>query len=205
MWNARRLCAGMAAVLLMTGCLASNSNLASTKDGSGQRSVSVPSGTAIEVRLTSGVSSETARRGDSWTGSVTSAVTSGDRVLIPAGTPVRGTVSVARAAQRGTRAEIGLEMHSVMMHGESYKVEATSEPVIAGSPRARNLGAIAGGAAAGALLGKAIGGDGHDALIGGVLGGAAAGGAVAASKGYQVRLQSGTVMTFRTPETVALH
>ncbi|HVP70576.1 MAG TPA: hypothetical protein VMS45_04570 [Gemmatimonadaceae bacterium] len=165
----------------------------------------MPSGTAIEVRLTSGVSSETASRGDSWTGSVTSAVTSGDRVLIPAGTPVRGTVSVARAAQRGTRAEIGLEMHSVMMRGESYKVEATSEPVIAGSPRARNLGAIAGGAAAGALLGKAIGGDGHDALIGGVLGGAAAGGAVAASKGYQVRLQSGTVMTFRTPETVALH
>ena len=70
--------------------------------------------------------------------------------------------------------------------------------------RARNLGAIAGGAAAGALIGKAVGGGGEGALIGGLIGGAAAVGAVAKSKSYQVRLKPGTPLEFTTSEALAV-
>jgi len=73
---------------------------------------------------------------------------------------------------------------------------------VAGSTRARNVGAVAGGAAAGALIGKAVGGSGKGALIGGLIGGASAAGAAAASKGYQVVLKEGTVITFSVKENV---
>ena len=76
------------------------------------------------------------------------------------------------------------------------ELTAETDPVIAGSPRARNLGAIAGGAAAGALIGKAVGGDGKDAAAGAIIGGAAATAGVAASKGYQVVLKNGTELVF---------
>jgi hypothetical protein len=94
---------------------------------------------------------------------------------------------------------LDLDVQSVSLDGKDVGVHAVTEPVIAGSPRARNLGAIAGGVAAGALIGNAVGGD---AAVGGLLGGAAAGALVAASKGYQVVLKPGTVMNFTvTPRT----
>jgi outer membrane lipoprotein SlyB len=89
------------------------------------------------------------------------------------------------------------------VNGTDERISATTEAVIAGSTRARNLGAIAGGAAAGALIGKAVG-DGKNATVGGIIGGATAAGIVAGSKGYQVVLPSGTVMTFTVNETVAM-
>jgi hypothetical protein len=73
--------------------------------------------------------------------------------------------------------------------------------VVAGSPRARNLGAIAGGAAAGAIIGKATG---DNATKGAVIGGAIATGAVAASKGYQVVLSNGAILRFVVRDDVAV-
>ena len=61
-----------------------------------------------------------------------------------------------------------------------------------------------GGAAAGALIGRAIGGSGKGALIGGILGGAAATGAVASSKGYQVTVKEGTTLVFHVDQDTKL-
>ena len=152
----------------------------------------VPGGTGISVRLSSTISSERAGAGDSWNGVVTRDVVVGDRVAIPAGSEVRGVVNAAREARRGTRAMLDLAVRSVRVNGKTTSISAGTDAVIAGSPRARNVGAIAGGAAAGALIGKAVGGDGKDAAVGGILGGATAAGVVAASKGYQVVLKEGT-------------
>lgn len=166
--------------------------------------VQVPPGTALSVRLTSTISSETAHAGDAWTGVVTAPVIVDDKVVIPVGSAVTGMVAGAREAERGSRAMLELAVEHVEADGKQHDVDAASEPVVAGSPRARNLGAIAGGVAAGALIGKAVGGDGKDAAIGGVIGGAAATGAVAGSKGYQVVLKSGTTMTFNTTKKVSI-
>jgi hypothetical protein len=165
-------------------------------------SSSVLSGTRIDVSLGSNVSSETASVGDSWHGTVTENVST-QNGTIPAGSDVDGVVTSAVAAKRGSRAMLELGVRSIRVNGHKESISASAEPVIAGSTRARNLGAIAGGAAAGALIGKVVG-DGKNAAVGGLIGGAAATGVVASSKGYQVVLSDGTVMSFTVSQTVAM-
>jgi hypothetical protein len=165
---------------------------------------SLSSGTTISVKLGSTISSKTASVGDAWNGTLASNVDLSNGGVIPAGSSVRGVVAGAVAAEHGNRAMLELAVKGINVNGRDESVTASSEPVIAGSPRARNLGAIAGGAAAGALIGKAVGGDGKDAAVGGVLGGAVAAGAVARSKGYQVVLNDGTVMSFTVQQNVSM-
>ena len=165
--------------------------------------VTLASGTPIDVTVNAQISTKTAQVGDAWSGSVKENVIVGNTVVIPAGSIVSGVVNVAKpAAGKGTLAMLGLAVRSISVGGHDHMVAASTEPIEAGSPRARNLGAVAGGAAAGALIGKAAGGGGRGALIGGIIGGVAAGAGVAASKGYQVELKEGTVITFSVDQSV---
>ena len=165
--------------------------------------VTVPEGTPIKVTLDAQISSETAQPGDTWTGVVKEPVVIGTSAPIPAGSVVQGVITGALAAERGNRAVLALGVKSIVVGGTEYSVPAGTDSIIAGSPRARNLGAIAGGAAAGALIGKAVGGN-KGALIGGLLGGGAATGAVAKTKGYQVVLKPGTELTFTVNRAVVM-
>jgi hypothetical protein len=158
--------------------------------------VTVSAGTPISVGVNTQISSENANVGDTWTGEVKDAVIVGDRVVIPAGSTVHGVITAARPAKKGDLAMLDLAVTSVEANGRTLDVDASTQEIVAGSPRARNLGAVAGGAAAGALIGKAVGGGGKGALIGGLIGAAGAGAGVAASKGYQVVLKEGTTLTF---------
>jgi len=166
--------------------------------------VTVPGGTPIKVTMDANITSETAQTGDTWTGVVKEPVVIGTAAPIPAGSVVRGVITGSLAAERGNRAFLALEVTSVTVDGKEHSLSASTDSIIAGSPRARNVGAIAGGAAAGALLGKAIGGGGKGALIGGLLGGAAATGAVAKTKGYQVVLKPGKELTFTVNNPVVM-
>jgi len=186
--------------ILAFGCNPSDRSTA-VDAGGGGIFVNVPMGSQIDVRLKQSVSSETAHRGDRWQGVVMVPVVIDGREVIPSGTAVEGVVVAAEEARRGSRARLQLGVRAVLVGDRRTTLRAQSEPVIAGSTRARNLGAIAGGAAAGALIGKATGDNaGKGALIGGAL----ATGAVAASKGYQVVLKDGTVMTFVVNQDVAV-
>ena len=163
----------------------------------------VASGTRLRVALGSTISSETANVGDPWHGTLTEAVPTDNGGMIAAGSRVRGVVANVTRAERGSRAMLDLAVRSIDVEGHMESVHAASEAVIAGSPRARNLGAIAGGAAAGAVIGKVVG-DGHNSAVGGLLGGLVATGVVARSKGYQVVLPDGLVMGFTVSQTVAM-
>ena len=165
----------------------------------------VDAGTAISVSVASQISSETANVGDTWTGEVKENVIVGDRVVFPAGSTVSGTITEAVPAKSGSLARLGVEVNAITVNGTRHAVDAGTEAIEAGSPRARNLGAIAVGAGAGALIGKAVGGGGKGALIGGLLGAGAAGAGVAKSKGYQVVLKEGTVVTFNVKQPVTIH
>lgn len=164
---------------------------------------SIEAGTRIPVALAQTISSETASPGDAWRGTTTQYVSTRNGAEIPAGAEVSGVVVHATPAVRGSRASLELAIRSIQVDGRTRTLDATSEAVVAGSPRARNLGAIAGGAAAGALIGKAVG-DGKNSAVGGLLGGAAAAGVVASSRGYQVVLKDGTVISFTVGSTVAM-
>ena len=199
----------MSSVVLLNGCNETESSTAESSGGGSSNqtethsSPSVPDGTTLNVALGTTISSKNAQSGDAWEGTVTDNVTTGSGVIIPAGSKVSGVVTGVVPAKRGDLAMLDLAVRSVVVDGKSTSLDANTQPVVAGSPRARNLGAIAGGAAAGALVGKAVG-DGKNAAVGGLIGGATAAGVVAASKGYQVILKTGTVMSFTVNETVSM-
>jgi hypothetical protein len=159
-------------------------------------SVTVPGGTALNITVSTALSSENAQAGQSWSGTIKDAVTVGSAAPFPAGSVVSGVVDGVRPAAKGDRAFLLLRVTSIESNGRSHSLSATGDSIVAGSTRKRNVGAIAGSAAAGALLGKAIGGSTRGAVIGGILGGAAATGAVAASKGFQVEVAQGAQMVF---------
>ena len=168
------------------------------------RGITIPVGTPIAVTVNSELSSKTAQVGDAWSGTVIEPVYHNGREVIPAGSHVSGVVSVARAAERGDRATLQLAMRSISVEGRQYTVRGSSEAVVAPSPRARNVGAIAGGTLAGALIGKAVGKSTKSTVIGAVVGGGAATAAVAASKGYQATIAAGKAMTFTTGSSVTV-
>jgi len=159
----------------------------------GSSGIKVPPGTGLPVRLTSTISSETAKSGDRWTGVITAPVIIGDEVVIPVGSAVHGIVEDARSARSGSRAMLELVVRSVSADGEVHPVEAAAEPVSAGSPRARHLNTIAGGAAANVLI--------DDPVVEAPRGYS---GAPLTSRDHQVVLASGTRMTFNTIKPVRI-
>ena len=182
--------------LVMTLVLSSGCNDAA---GTGQAGTSsahfLSSGSTFNVTLGGAISSETASVGDAWHGTVAHDVVTQHGGVILAGSAVNGVVTGAMGAKRGSRAMLDLAVRNIRVDGQDQSIAANGESVVAGSTRARNLGAIAGGVAAGALIGSVVG-DGRNATVGGLIGGAAATGVVAGSNGYQVVLKSGTLMSF---------
>ncbi len=160
-------------------------------------------GSYLHVTIADALSSETAKVGDAWSGTLKDPVYVRDQVALPAGSTVHGTVTDAKPAEKGDRASLTLEVTSVEANGQSWPILAKADPIVAGSTRARNIGGIAGGTAAGALIGSAVGG-GKGSLIGGLLGGVASGAAVARSKGYQAVVKSGTTMSFTVASDVVV-
>ena len=154
----------------------------------------VPAGTHLTVRLTTAVSSETAQVGDAWSGIVAHAVRAGGKVVLPAGSEVRGTVTGAQGARPESRALLDIAIEDVIVNGRMQPLPAATEPVIAGSPRARELGATAPNGE----------GNGKDAAEGGLMGGATAAGIADRSKGYPVALKPGMVMVFTVNEDLAM-
>jgi hypothetical protein len=111
---------------------------------------------------------------------------------------VRGVVTDAEAAERPSKAgRISLEFDSlyiddtrVEMHGRVARIEESGE-------RGKKAGI---GAAVGAILGGLLGGKGG-AIAGILIGG---GGAVAATKGEDVELPAGTVLTVRLDQPLLI-
>jgi hypothetical protein len=153
-------------------------------------------GTDIQVRLEQPVSSRTARMEDRFEATVAEPVRGADgRVVIPVGSRVRGIVQAAEAAERPSKSgRLELSFDTLTVPGRPRmdirtRVISMKEDLDKGDTAAKaGLGALLG-----AVLGSAVGGK-TGAIIGLVVGG---GGAIAASKGDDVELPEGTVLTLR--------
>lgn len=201
------ICAALVAVTALSGCNEQQTARNGTKGSTSTSSVAtlnVPSGTSIDITLTTALTSETAGVGDAWSGTVRTGSMVAGRNVIPAGSSVNGTVTSVKPARKGDRAMLDLGLTSITVDGRSYRVHGTTEAVIAGSTRARNLGAIAGGAAAGALVGQATSHSTKGTVIGGLIGAGATAAVVSKTDGFQVVLKTGTPLTFVTNEAVAV-
>jgi hypothetical protein len=161
--------------------------------------VTIPAGTPINVRLNTNIATDDAHAGDPWSGTVSQSVVAGDRVMIPAGSPVEGVIANVSQGTHSDPAQLDLAVRTVTVDGQTRSMTADTDPIVGGSSRAKKLGAVAGGAAAGALLGHTVARGNHGTLIGGLIGGAAGYG-LTRNAFRTLQLKPGTVVTFTTRE-----
>ena len=153
-------------------------------------------GTAIPITLTDSVSSKTGKVGQKVSGSVTSDVVSGGKVVVPKGSTATLSVTQVDASGRLSGvAKIGLRLESVVVRGTTYTVSSSSILRSGGDHKKRNTVAIGGGAAAGAIIGGLAGG-GAGAAIGAGAGAAAGTGVAAATGKKDITLGSETKLSF---------
>jgi hypothetical protein len=144
----------------------------------------IPAGTPVTVRVSSELSSGTAEVGQTFAGSLTRSLVVGGKTIAPAGSAVRGKVTLAKSSGR-LHAPGQLSIRLTSIRTKNGSIALTSNPYhIEGKGHMKsNATKIGGGAAAGAIIG-AIAGGGKGAAIG-TLAGAGAGTGVAAATGKQ--------------------
>lgn len=167
--------------------------------------VTLPETTAIHVTLDQALASDQNRPGDHFQATVSEPVVIDGKTVIPRGAYAEGLVVDARHSGRlRGRAQLQLELESISLNGQNYRVRTTSSWKAGGDHKKRNWAWIGGGAGGGALIGAAAGG-GKGALIGGPVG-AGAGTAVALLTGKKdIKLRPETPLTFDLAEAVTVN
>jgi len=165
--------------------------------------VTVPAGTAVNVRLTQGIDVDLAQTGMSFKARVDDPVTVGSRIAIPreAGAVVQA-VKVAQSGQFKGKDEISLKLHSVSIGGRLYQTASEYASVEGGGEGKKTARKVGGGAGLGAIFGGIAGG-GEGALIGATVG-ALAGTAVSASGEEHLRLPAETRLQFRLISSIRI-
>jgi hypothetical protein len=154
----------------------------------------VPVGTEFDVRLQTALSSSTAQVEDRFEATTMVDLMDGDRVLVPAGSTMRGVVSsVNKAGHVDRKGKLNVVFDQVTVRGRSYPIRATVEQALESEGIRGDAGKIGTGAGVGAILGAILGGA-KGALAGILVGG---GGVIAATEGKDVELPPGTVLRVR--------
>ena len=152
----------------------------------------IPVGTEFDVRLQTRLSSGTARVEDRFDATTIVPYDRNGRVLVPAGSVMRGVVNSVTPASRGInrKGELTLVFDRFSIDGRTYSIRATVLQALQGEA---DTGRVAAGAGVGAIIGAILGGT-RGALTGILIGG---GGTVAATEGNDVDLAPGTVLRVR--------
>jgi hypothetical protein len=156
----------------------------------------IPADTAVQVRITEKLSSETANVGQQFHGVLAAPITANGRTVFPKGAAVAGeVVNIERSGRLSTPGELHLTLKSIRSGGRTYPISVQTLMVKGNSHTKSNVTKIGGGAGLGALIG-AVAGGGKGAAIGAGVG-AAAGTGVAAGTGKQpAEVQSETVLAW---------
>lgn len=164
----------------------------------------VPAGTKVSVSLVTPLSSKTNRRGDRIEGTVVSDVMIDGKVAIPTGATVSGTVTdrVSGSKEIGKTPMIGVAFDTLAPDADRAVAISANFVQTGKSDTGRDTAKIAGGGAAGAVIGHQIDKD-KGAVIGGILG-AVAGGAAAKNTGTEVEVPAGTVLSLTLDNQVEM-
>jgi len=173
--------------------------------GAQVQTVTIPAGTAIEVRLLNSLSSARNHGGDEFEATVAEPVLVNGWGVIPRGSDVTGRVVAARpSGHLKTPAELSITLASVQVNRERYDLRTSDITRRAASHAKHDAEWIGGLAGGGALLGALIG-HGKGAAIGAGVG-AGAGATTAYATGQKdIYLPSEKRLTFilRDPLTVS--
>jgi hypothetical protein len=155
----------------------------------------IPVGTEFDVRLGTTLSSKTAQVEDRFDATTMVDLTDQrGRVLVPAGSTMRGVVSsVNKATRTDRKGSMTVAFDRVTINGRSYPIRATVTQALESEGIMGEKEKIGIGAGAGAIIGAILGGA-KGALAGILIGG---GGTIAATEGKDVELPVGTVLRVR--------
>lgn len=154
----------------------------------------VPSGTELDIRLSQRLSSDTAKVEDRFEGTTLIDLRQNGRVVIPAGSVVRGIVTDVKDAGRIERkGSLILTLDQIRINGRAYPIRGSVTQAIEAGGYKEDAEKIGAGAAVGAIIGGILGGV-KGAITGVLIGG---GGVVAATEGEDVDLPEGTVLRMR--------
>jgi len=154
----------------------------------------VPVGTEFDVRLGSTLSSATASVEQRFEATTMVDLMEGDRVLVPAGSTMRGVISsVNKAGRLERKGSLTLAFDQISVRGKDRPIRATVTQALESEGVRGEAAKIGTGAGVGAIIGGILGGF-KGAIAGILIGG---GGTIAATEGKDVELPVGTVLRVR--------
>jgi hypothetical protein len=167
--------------------------------------LTVPPDAVLGLQIERTVSSELARVEDKVDARVTRDVRVGDRIALPAGSTVRGSVTeVDRGGRMKGKARLAIRFHTIVL-ADGTQLALKTDPVVreGESPGRESAAKVGGAAIGGAILGAILGG-GKGAAIGAATG--AAGGTAAAMTNDRnaATLSAGTTVTVRVQAPVTV-
>ena len=161
----------------------------------------IPSGSEIDVRLTTALTSDTAQVEDRVEATTMIDLYSGNQLLVPAGSLLTGWVtSVDRASRTDRKGSMTVEFNRLQMNNRTYDVRAYVSQALESEGIKGETARIGAGSAVGAIIGGILGGV-KGAIAGILIGG---GGVIAATEGKDVHLPEGTVLRVRFDSPVPL-
>ena len=169
--------------------------------------VTVPSDAVLGLQIERTVSSELARIEDKVDARVTRDVRVENRIAIPAGSTVRGSViEVDKGGRMKGKARLAIRFHTLVL-ADGTQLSLKSDPVVreGQSPGGQSAAKIGGAAVGGAILGAILGG-GKGAATGAAVGAGAGTAAAMSNDRNPATLSAGTTVTVRmqAPVTVTV-
>ena len=177
---------------------------AATPAAQSKRTVTVPAGTRVLIRMIDSIDSSKQKTGYRFTASLETNLQADGIVVAPRGSRVHGLLAQASSAGRMSgSSQLTLELTDIVINDTAHPLLTSTFEVKGKGEGKKTAGKIIGGAGLGALIGGIAGG-GTGAAIG-VLAGAAGGTALAASKkGEQLQIPSESLLEFRLEQPATL-
>ena len=170
-------------------------------DRYGQSRRELPSGSEVDVRLQTPLTSDTAQVEDRVEATTMVDLYRGDELLVPAGSMLEGYVSsVDRASRTDRQGSLTIMFTKLTVNGRAHDVRAYVTQALESEGLKGELPRVGAGAGIGAIIGGILGGT--KGAIAGILIGS--GGVLAATEGKDVHLPAGTVLRVRFDAPVPL-
>jgi hypothetical protein len=162
---------------------------------------SIPSGSELDVRLVTNLTSDTAKVEDAVEATTMVDLYRGDDLIVPSGSKITGYISsVNRASRTDRKGSLTIQFTRLTVNGRTRDVRAHVTEALESEGIKGEVPRIGAGAGVGAIIGGILGGV-KGAIAGVLIGG---GGVIAATEGKDVHLPEGTVLRIRFEDNVPL-
>ena len=182
----------------------SSSSSAAPSQPSAPPPVTIPAGTEIHATLDAAVSSRTNQAGDTFEATLTEPVVVQGQTVVPSHARARGVVVEARPSGRLSKpALLSLDLSAIQVNGAWLDIHTSDLTMEGKSHKKRDVVAVGGGSALGAIIGGLAGG-GKGAAIGALAGGGAGTAGAALTGKKDITLPAESRVTFRLSRSVAV-